>query len=134
MYNRTDKIVAFGLLVSACTVLAVAGWLELARRGCRTHADRPAAMQLPATDAPALPELRIDYLLRMGYPAPFPERISRQSIRHSGVSWHRVSDTDFDLSALAPHLVSSNHRERALYQGSLCCNGALLSQLDFQVS
>ena len=37
MYNRTDKLVAFGLLVSACTVLTVAGWLEPAARGYGTH-------------------------------------------------------------------------------------------------
>jgi hypothetical protein len=37
MYNRTDKLVAFGLLASACAVLAVAGWLEPAARGYGTH-------------------------------------------------------------------------------------------------
>lgn len=37
MYNRTDKLVAVGLLVSACAVLAVAGWLEPAARGYGTH-------------------------------------------------------------------------------------------------
>lgn len=37
MYNRTDKLVAMGLLVTACAVLAVAGWLEPAARGYGTH-------------------------------------------------------------------------------------------------
>jgi hypothetical protein len=37
MYDRTDKLVAIGLLVSACTILAVAGWLKPAACGYGTH-------------------------------------------------------------------------------------------------
>jgi hypothetical protein len=37
MYGRTDKLVATGLLVSACTLLAVAGWLQPAACGYGTH-------------------------------------------------------------------------------------------------
>jgi hypothetical protein len=37
MYGRTDKLVAIGLLVSACTVLAVAAWLKPDARGYGTH-------------------------------------------------------------------------------------------------
>jgi uncharacterized protein DUF2752 len=37
MYGRTDKLVAIGLLVSACTVLAVAGWLKPSPSGYGTH-------------------------------------------------------------------------------------------------
>jgi hypothetical protein len=37
MYGRTDKLVAVSLLLSACAVLAVAGWLEPAARGYGTH-------------------------------------------------------------------------------------------------
>jgi hypothetical protein len=36
-YGRTDKLVAIGLLVSACTVLAVARWLTPAASGYGTH-------------------------------------------------------------------------------------------------
>jgi hypothetical protein len=37
MYNRTDKSVALGLLVTACAVLAVACWLRPAACGYGTH-------------------------------------------------------------------------------------------------
>jgi hypothetical protein len=37
MYGRTDKWVAVGLLVSACTVLAVARWLTPSASGYGTH-------------------------------------------------------------------------------------------------
>jgi len=37
MYTRTDISVAFGLLISACTVLAVAAWLQPAASGYGTH-------------------------------------------------------------------------------------------------
>jgi hypothetical protein len=37
VYGRVDKLVAFGLLVSACTVLAIAGWLQPAAVGYGTH-------------------------------------------------------------------------------------------------
>jgi len=37
MYNRTDKSVAVGLLVAACSVLAVALWLKPAACGYGTH-------------------------------------------------------------------------------------------------
>jgi hypothetical protein len=37
MYDRTDKSVAIGLLVTACAVLAVACWLKPAACGYGTH-------------------------------------------------------------------------------------------------
>lgn len=37
MYDRTDKSVAVGLLVTACTVLAVAHWLTPSASGYGTH-------------------------------------------------------------------------------------------------
>lgn len=37
MYDRTDKTVAIGVLVSACAVLAVAAWLKPAAAGYGTH-------------------------------------------------------------------------------------------------
>jgi Protein of unknown function (DUF2752) len=37
MYDRTDKLVAVGLLVSACSVLAAALWLKPAACGYGTH-------------------------------------------------------------------------------------------------
>jgi hypothetical protein len=37
MYGRTDKIVAIGVLVAACSVLAVARWLTPAAAGYGTH-------------------------------------------------------------------------------------------------
>jgi hypothetical protein len=37
MYGRTDKLVAIAVLVSACAVLAVAGWLKPSASGYGTH-------------------------------------------------------------------------------------------------
>ena len=37
MYGRTDKSVAIGLLMSACTILAIAAWLKPAACGYGTH-------------------------------------------------------------------------------------------------
>jgi len=36
-YGRTDKLVAVGMLMSACAVLAIAGWLKPAAIGYGTH-------------------------------------------------------------------------------------------------
>ncbi len=37
IYGRTDKLVAVGMLMSACAVLAIAGWLKPAAIGYGTH-------------------------------------------------------------------------------------------------
>jgi Protein of unknown function (DUF2752) len=37
MYGRIDKLVAVGLLVSACAILAIAVWLKPDARGYGTH-------------------------------------------------------------------------------------------------
>lgn len=37
MYGRTDKSVAVGMLVSACSVLGIAAWLKPAASGYGTH-------------------------------------------------------------------------------------------------
>jgi hypothetical protein len=37
MYRRTDKLVSIGVLMSACAVLAVAGWLRPSPSGYGTH-------------------------------------------------------------------------------------------------
>jgi len=37
MYGRVDKLVAWGVLLSACAVLAVAAWLKPAAAGYGTH-------------------------------------------------------------------------------------------------
>jgi len=54
VYGRTDKLVAFGLLVSACTLLAVAGWLKPAAVGYGTHTQLglPPCMFLQVTHLP----------------------------------------------------------------------------------
>jgi hypothetical protein len=54
VYRRTDKLVAIGLLVSACTVLAVAGWLKPAAVGYGTHTQLglPPCMFLQVTHWP----------------------------------------------------------------------------------
>jgi hypothetical protein len=98
------------------------------------YAARFTPVQLPAIDASALPDLRNDYVLRVGHPPSIPEGVFRQSVRHPGVPGYCISYPDGDASAVAPHLVSADYRTRLVQQGYLCIDRASFRELGFQVS
>jgi hypothetical protein len=73
-------------------------------------------------------------MFRLGHPASIPEGIFCQSVRHPGFLRHCISHSDGDLSALAPHLVSTDSRSRMVQQGNLRIDCAFVRELGFQVS
>src|ERR1039457_4649843 len=72
--------------------------------------------RLPHTATRELPKLRLDHLFRVGGSAPILESVSRQPFRNPGIPGYRIPDSDLDLPALAPHVISTNYGKRAFQQ------------------